>query len=166
MSSNITAQPEQHKTADGFKFDSWDQARCHQECLEAIEAFEQAQQKLFAAVAAKHYITADGKPFGLDYSSYWIVVEPIYEPPYATAAEIKWYSSQTTYFFNERTQMLNIKWKRGDKEFERPVTEFFTSELAAREFALRRRQQHVDWWLEDLKMEEAKLKKITGGIEK
>lgn len=162
---SITTQPEQYRTSDGFKFDSLGEAQCHDECLAAIEEFQQAQQRLFAAVAAKHYITADGKPFNLGYPSYWIVVEPIYEPPYATAVEIRWYSSQTTYFFNERNQMLCIKWKRGDKEFERPVSEFFTSEITAREFALQRRRQHVDWWREDLEVEEKKLAKLRGGCE-
>lgn len=159
----ITTQPEHFRTTDGFKFEALSEAECHQDCLEAIREFESAQQRLFAVIAAKHYVTADGKPFTLAHLSYWIVVESFYNPPCVIETELRWYSSQATYFFRERDQMLCIKWKQGDKEFERPVSEFFTTEIAAREFALRRYQQHIDWWWEDLKTEEKKLAKLTSG---
>lgn len=151
----MKVQPQVYITKDNFEFDTLPEAQCHEECLSAMEAYEQAKRRFYIAVAEKHYLTADGVPFSLR-GNKWIIVERTYEPPYVVEVQLGYASSRAAFFFNSRTQMLCVAWCEGERNHEKPVDEFYSSEKAAREALIRRRIQHLAWWQQDL--EEARQK--------
>ena len=145
----MTQIPAKFQTSDGITFDDQLRAVCHEECVKAAEALELAELRFFEAIAQRHFKTADGQPFSFK-GDKWIIIEPAFEPPYVVKVELYWYSSQLRYSFRERDAQLCISWKDGDKSYERPVSSFYSSEMAANLHAIKERERHLEWWTEDL----------------
>lgn len=154
----IKTQPATYRTSDGLEFSDLESAEIHQECATALRELQEAESKFFTKLAAKHYLTADGRPFSLQTAN-WVIVERQYEPPYVAEVELAWQSSQSRYYFRE-DGALCISWRRGKEEHRRPVTDFYHSEKAARLAVIEMRKKHLDWWLADLKEAEEKVQKL------
>lgn len=141
--------PAKFKTSDGIIFDNQLRAECHEECVKAVEALEQAEFLFYEAIARRHFMTADGQPFSFK-GDKWIIVEPAFGPPDVVKVELCRYSGQSRYSFRERDAQLCVSWKDGDKSYERPVSSFYASERDANLQAIRERERHLQWWTEDL----------------
>lgn len=164
MNDNIQMQPLAYITSDGFKFDVLPEADCHEECLAAMKEYEKAKLRLYTAVAEKHYLTADGKPFSLR-GEKWVIVERIYEPPYIAQVNLGYYSSRAAFFFNSK-QELCVAWAEGDRNHEKPVDKFYSSEKAALEALIDLREKHLTWFQEDLEETRQRLKRLCPLAEK